>query len=79
MHALHNLHSSLLDLVENTRWGSRLFRLVRFCLFSMLIFVGSKMVSGQFLGFEFSDILFMAITVLVFLLGPGSGGSASYW
>src|SRR5262245_37776673 len=65
---LHSLHFSLLDFIENTRWGARLFRLARFGLFGMVIFVGSKIASGQFLGFDFSDVLFMGITALVFLI-----------
>ena len=56
MRALHVLHSSLLDFIENTRWGSLLFRAARFGLFAMLIFVGSKVAAGQFLGFDFHDV-----------------------
>lgn len=67
MRALANVYSSFLDVIENTRWGVAGFRLARFGLFAMVIFMGTRVASGQFLAFDFSDILFMAITALVFL------------
>jgi len=68
MRALANVYSSFLDLIENTRWGTAGFRLARFGLFAMVIFVGSRIASRRFLSFDFSDILFMAITALAFLV-----------
>jgi O-antigen ligase len=68
MRAVHSIHSSLLDFIENTRWGSGLFRLARFGIFALAIFVGSRMASAQFLAFDFVDVLFMSITAVAFLL-----------
>ena len=67
MRALGHLHSSVLDLIENTRLGAGGFRLARFGLFALAIFVGSKVAAGQFLSFDLADVLFMSITALVLL------------
>src|SRR5262245_26231136 len=73
MRALANLHSSVLDFIENTRLGAFGFRMARLALLGILVFIGSKVASGQFLAFELRDVLFIAITALVFL------GIAARW
>jgi O-antigen ligase len=73
MRALANVHSSVLDFIENTRLGAFGFRLARLALLGMVVFVGSKTASGQFLAFELQDVVFIAVTALVFL------GIAARW
>jgi O-antigen ligase len=68
MRVLQNTYSSFLDFIENTRLGAAAFRVARFGLFALAILVVAKVASGQFLSFTFSDMLFMALTALAFLL-----------
>jgi O-antigen ligase len=68
VHVLHRFGASFLDFIENTRLGSAAWRLARFGIFALGVFVVSKVASGQFLSFTFADILFMAITAVFFLL-----------
>ena len=68
MRLVQHLGDSFLDVIENTRWGSRLFQFARLVAFGLAIVVVGKMVSKQFLAFNFDDVLFMAITAVVFLL-----------
>lgn len=68
MRALHSISNSFLDFIENTQVGSRLFRLARLSFFALVILVVSRKASSQFLSFSFSDVLFMALTALAFLV-----------
>jgi hypothetical protein len=68
MRAVRAVQSSLLDFIENTRLGSSAFQLARIAFFALVVLVGARTASRQFLAFTFDDILFMGITALAFLL-----------
>ena len=68
MRVLHHFGASFLDFIENTRVGSSAWQLARVGIFALAVLVASKVASGQFLSFTLSDILFMAITAVLFLL-----------
>src|SRR6059036_2611971 len=68
MRVVRVMGDSFLDFVENTRLGSALFQLARLGIFALAILVVSRMASHQFLAFDLSDIVFMAITAVVFLI-----------
>ncbi|HZL85575.1 MAG TPA: O-antigen ligase family protein [Candidatus Krumholzibacteria bacterium] len=61
------LSNSFYDFIENTRVGERLFRWGRLALFALVLLVVGKFASGQFLGFQYQDLLFMAIAGVVFM------------
>ena len=62
------LSDSFYDFIENTRVGERLFRLARLAAFGLVLLVFGKFAAGQFLGFQLQDILFMAISCVVFMV-----------
>lgn len=68
MRLVHSISSSFLDFIENTRIGAAGFRWFRLLLFAIGIFLVTRRASGQFLSFDFSDVLFMFVTALTFLL-----------
>ena len=68
MRVLHDIGDSLLDFVEENKYGSLLFRLGRIALLGMVLLVVGRIAAGQFLSFQWDDVLFMAIAVLVFML-----------
>lgn len=68
MRVLGQINDGLLDFIENTRLGARLFQIGRAMLFGLVIFVAARFVASQFLSLDFRDVLFMAITAVSFLL-----------
>jgi hypothetical protein len=55
-------------LIEVNKYGNRLFRWGRQAAFAMVLVVGGKVAAGQFLSFQWDDILFMAIATLGVML-----------
>lgn len=68
MRAVRSFHATLLDFIERTRFGATAFKVARFVLFALVILVAGQFASSQFLSFTFSDMLFMAVVALAFLL-----------
>jgi O-antigen ligase len=68
MRFVHSISSSFLDFIENTQLGATVFRVARIGILALGILVIGRFASAQFLSFGFSDILFMVVTALAFLL-----------
>ena len=60
MRTVHRLGDSFFDFIENNGFGSQAFHLVRFAFFGLVILVAGKVAAGQFLSYDFEDVLFMA-------------------
>lgn len=64
MRVLHNIGDSFLDFVEENQYGSWIFKAARLALFAMVLMAGGKVASGQFLSFQWDEVLFIGCGVI---------------
>jgi O-antigen ligase len=68
VHLFRNASDSFFDFIENTRLGETLFRLFRFGVWAVVVFVVGRFAAMQFLSHTLQDVLFMAIVGVVLML-----------